>query len=116
RCYAMEFVDAVSLREVLKKGRLSVEDTRELGTFLLRVGQFLLGHDLAHGDIKPENILVVRSAEGTKFRMLDLGSAAELFSVTSRAGTPSYLAPERFRGSAISECTGVFSIGGTLYE
>jgi serine/threonine protein kinase len=41
---------------------------------------------------------------------------AELFSVTSRAGTPSYLAPERFRGSALSERTEIFAIGVTLYE
>jgi serine/threonine protein kinase len=50
------------------------------------------------------------------FRLLDLGSAAELFSVTSRAGTPSYLAPERFRGGALSERTEIFAIAVTLYE
>lgn len=116
RCYAMEFIDAPTLRSVLRAGRLGVEETRELGAFLLRVGQFLLQHDLAHGDIKPENILVLRLAAGIQFRLLDLGSAAELFSVTSRAGTPSYLAPERFRGAAISERTEIFAIGVTLYE
>ena len=115
-CYAMEFVDAPTLRAVLKQRRLAMEDARELGIFLLRVGEFLLRHDLAHGDIKPENILVLPGASGAKFRLLDLGSAAELFSVTSRAGTPSYLAPERFRGAALSERTEVFAIGVTLYE
>jgi serine/threonine protein kinase len=58
----------------------------------------------------------VRTAEGTRFRLVDLGSAVELFSITSRAGTPSYLAPERFRSAAISERTEVFAIGVTLYE
>lgn len=117
RCYAMEYVDAPTLRSVLKSGRLSVELACELAAFLLRAGQFLLRHDLAHGDVKPENILVLRDAPaGGKFRLLDLGSAAELFSVTSRAGTASYLAPERFRGGAISERTEIFAIGVTLYE
>jgi serine/threonine protein kinase len=116
RCYAMEFVDAPTLRTALQAGRLGVEEARELGTFLLRVGQFLLSHDLAHGDLKPDNILVLRSPAGVVFRLLDLGSAAELFSVTSRAGTASYLAPERFRGAALSERTEVFAIGVTLYE
>ena len=116
RCYAMEFVAAPTLRSVLRAGRLGVEEVRELGTFLLRVAQFLLQHDLAHGDLKPDNILVLRSAAGVSFRLLDLGSAAEVFSVTSRAGTPSYLAPERFRGAAISERTEIFAIGVTLYE
>lgn len=117
RCYAMEFIDAPTLRSTLKAGRLSVEKACELASFLLRTGQFLLRHDLAHGDIKPENILVLReAANGAAFRLLDLGSASELFSVTSRAGTASYLAPERFRGGALSERTEIFAIGVTLYE
>ncbi|MBL9189367.1 MAG: protein phosphatase 2C domain-containing protein [Opitutaceae bacterium] len=116
RCYAMEFINAPTLRSVLLSGRLGVEEARELARFLLRTGQFLLTHDLAHGDIKPENILVLREAGSVSFRLLDLGSAAELFSVTSRAGTPSYLAPERFRGGALSERTEIFAIAVTLYE
>ena len=115
-CYAMEFVNAPTLRAVLHQGRLTVEDTCELARFLLRVGQFLLRSDLAHGDIKPDNLLVLREPTGITFRLLDLGSAAELFSVTSRAGTPSYLAPERFRGGALSERTEIFAIAVTLYE
>ena len=116
RCYAMEFVNAPTLRTILLSERLGVEDARELARFLLRVGQFLLRHDLAHGDIKPDNILVLREPAGVTFRLLDLGSAAELFSVTSRAGTASYLAPERFRGGPLAERTEIFAIAVTLYE
>jgi serine/threonine protein phosphatase PrpC len=116
RCYAMEYVAAPTLRAVLQQGRLSVEDACGLGTFLLRVAQLLLQHDLAHGDLKPENILVIRGSGTLGFKLLDLGSATELFSVTSRAGTASYLAPERFRGAAISERTELYAIGVTLFE
>ncbi len=113
RYYAMEFVDAPTLRETLKRQTLRVEDAVELGRFLLRAGQSLLARDLVHGDIKPDNILVLGE---TRFQLIDFGSAAEVFSVTSRAGTPSYLAPERFHGGALSERTEIFSIGVTLYE
>ena len=120
RFYAMEYVQAPTLRDELRAGLLAVEDARELGRFLVRSAQTLLRHGLAHGDIKPENILVLRSAEGAgtsvTFKLLDFGSAAEVFSVTSRAGTPSYLAPERFRGAAIAERTELYAIGVTLYE
>jgi serine/threonine protein kinase len=116
RCYAMEFINAPTLRSVLQSGRMGVEDARELARFLLRVGQFLLRHDLVHGDIKPDNILVLRPPGGVAFRLLDLGSAAEIFSVTSRAGTASYLAPERFRGGPLSERSEIFAIAVTLYE
>ncbi len=114
--YVMDFIEAPTLREVLKKGSLPVEEAIILGRTLLRAGQFLLTRDLAHGDIKPDNLLVDRSAGTVKFLLLDLGSAAEVFSVTTRAGTPSYLAPERFRGGPLSERTEIYAIGVTLYE
>ncbi len=116
RYYAMDFVDAPTLRKCLQKGPLRVEEAVELGRFLLRACQFLLTRDLAHADLKPDNILVVNSSGRLRFLLLDFGSAAELFSVTSRAGTPSYLAPERFMGGALSERTEIFAIGVTLYE
>jgi serine/threonine protein phosphatase PrpC len=117
RFYAMDYVAAPTLAEVLSKGPLHVEDVLELGRFLLRACTFLLNRDHAHGDIKPENLLVLPPEDGRlAFRMLDFGSSAELFSVTSRAGTPSYMAPERFHGAPLSERTELFAIGVTLYQ
>jgi serine/threonine protein kinase len=51
-----------------------------------------------------------------EFKLIDFGSVTEVFSVTSRAGTPSYLAPERFHAAPISERTEVFALGVTLFE
>lgn len=116
RYYAMEFIDAPTLRETLKRQPLRVEDAVELGRFLLRAGQSLVARDLVHGDIKPDNILVLGDTGSSRFQLIDFGSTAEVFSVTSRAGTPTYLAPERFHGGALSERTELFSIGVTLYE
>lgn len=116
RYYTMEYIEAPTLRDVLKKTALAVEDVILLAQTLLRAAQFLLRHDLAHGDIKPDNILMVPGATKPKFLLLDLGSAAQIFSVTSRAGTPSYLAPERFQGGALSERTEIFAVGVVLYE
>lgn len=116
RYYVMDYVEAPTLREVLRNGPLPVEQAVELARTLVRAGQFLLSRDLAHGDLKPDNLLVVPSANGVRFQLLDLGSSAEVFSVVSRVGTPSYLAPERFRHAALSESTELFAIGVTLYE
>ncbi len=116
RYYVMEFVNAPSLASVLQERQLSVDSAVAMGKFLAAAGQELLRLDLAHGDIKPENILCIGDYSRLDFKLVDLGSAAPLFSVTSRAGTASYLAPERFRGAAVSERTEIFSIGVSLYQ
>jgi serine/threonine protein phosphatase PrpC len=116
RYYVMEFVEAPSLKTVLRARRLAVDETIALGKFLIDAETTLLGLGLIHGDIKPENILVVSEYDRLRFKLVDLGNAAEIFSVTSRAGTASYLAPERFRGAPVCERTESYSIGVTLYQ
>ncbi len=116
RFYVQEFVEAPSLKTLLTSRRLGVDEAVRLGNFLADAGARLLALDLVHGDLKPENILAVADYDRVRFKLIDLGSSAEVFSVTSRAGTPSYLAPERFHGAPISERTEIFAIGVTLYE
>ncbi len=116
RYYVMEYIDAPTLKEEIARKPLPVEDAVNLGKFLLHASQFLLRHDLVHGDIKPENILVLRRHGKRVYKLIDFGSIVEIFSLASRAGTPSYLAPERFTGESINEQTEIFAIGVTLYE
>ncbi len=113
--YGMDLIAAPTLKQFLAQERLPIDGAIALGLFLLEVCQYLLRFDLIHGDIKPENILVLKQPSGLAFKLVDFGSMNEIFSVTSRAGTPSYLAPERFQGAASSERTEIFSIGVTLY-
>ena len=115
-CYGMEYVEAPTLKDLLRAGPLSIDDALALAKFLLNAAQFLLRLDLVHGDIKPENILVLKADGKTGFKLIDFGSISEIFSVNSRAGTPSYLAPERFHSSPLAERTEVFAIGITLHE
>ncbi|HEY1048635.1 MAG TPA: protein phosphatase 2C domain-containing protein [Prosthecobacter sp.] len=116
RYYIMEFADAPSLHAVLRERKLSVDSAVALGKFLVDAAQTLLRLDLVHGDIKPENILCVGDYTRLTFKLVDLGSAAGIFSVSSRAGTASYLAPERFHGAPNSERTEIFAMGVTLYQ
>ncbi len=117
RYYLMELVEGINLKEYLKKRPLSVDNAVTLGKFLHRAEAHLLHLGLVHGDIKPENVIVIKKEgeAGVDYKMVDFGSIVEIFSVNSRAGTPSYLAPERFSGNVINESTEIFSIGVTLY-
>jgi serine/threonine protein phosphatase PrpC len=113
RYYVMDYVDAPTLRQAIAETPLPVDQVVNLGRFLARAAQFLQSRDQAHGDIKPDNIAFLPDSS---FRLLDLGNTAEIYTVTSRAGTPSYLAPERFHGSPLSERSEIYAIGVTLYE
>lgn len=116
RYYVMQVVDGIDLKSHLLKRNLSVDDTINLAKMLLKMSQFLLKFDLVHGDIKPENIMISERDGKHIFKVIDFGSMTELYSLNSTAGTPSYLAPERFIGASINETSEVFSIGVTLYE
>ena len=54
--------------------------------------------------------------EHKSFKIIDFGSITEVYSINNKAGTPSYLAPERFNEAFINEKTEIFSIGVVLYE
>ena len=116
RYYVMEYLDGVTLKEYIKKRPLHIDDAINLAKTLLKMAQYLLKFDLVHGDIKPENIIVLKRDEKLIFKIIDFGSITELYSINSRAGTPSYLAPERFMGESISESSEIFAIGVMLYE
>jgi len=116
RYYIMSYIDGTSLKAFIAKKPLTVDMGVELAQFLLKMSQFLTKLDLVHGDVKPENIIVTRRKDKFVFKMVDFGSITEAYSNVTRAGTPSYLAPERFNQAPITEQTEVYAIGVTLYE
>jgi len=116
RYYIMTAIEGINLKEHIKKRPLHVDDAVNLAKMLLKMGQYLLKFDLVHGDIKPENIMISERDGKHTFKVIDFGSMTELYSIESKAGTPSYLSPERFTGSSINENSEIFAMGVTLYE
>jgi len=117
RYYLMDLVEGINLTEYVKNRPITIDSAIALAKFLHKAEAHLLHLGLVHGDIKPENIIIYNKEDevGVDFKMVDFGSVVEIFAVNSRAGTPSYLAPERFSRNAINESTEIFSIGVTLY-
>ncbi len=116
RYYIMSFIEGQTLKAYSAKKPLSVDLSVALACFLLKMSNFLMKYDLVHGDIKPENIIVTERKGKLVFKMVDFGSITEAYSNVTRAGTPSYLAPERFKQAPINEQTEIYAIGVTLYE
>jgi len=116
RYYVMQLFKGEDLDSFLSHKHITIDDGVSLAGTLLKMSQYLLKFDLVHGDIKPPNIMIAKdNDENLEFKIIDFGSITEIFSSDSKAGTPSFLSPERFLNEAISESSEIFSIGVTLY-
>jgi serine/threonine-protein kinase len=113
----LEFVDGASLgTRVWGAGPLSV---REATKYFADVACGLKrAHEggVVHADIKPDNILV--TIDGLA-KLADFGLARSLHERPSmefqRVGTPRFMAPEVFAGSAPTPASDVYSLGASFY-
>lgn len=70
----------------------------------------------AHGDIKPDNILLSHSGQLNIADPLGNGAHCTVWFAKNRGGTPGYWAPEVRANQPISSAADVYSLGATLYE
>jgi hypothetical protein len=127
RALAMEWIPGGTLRDRLRAhpGGLPGPELDTLADGLLSVLGFLHGRGIAHGDLKPSNLLLRGPGDVV---LADFG-AAQLAqeraqertsghpdSVVGIAGTPLYLAPEQFQGAPASPETDLYAAGAILWE
>ncbi|MHA6138301.1 protein kinase domain-containing protein [Pseudomonas mohnii] len=97
-------------------GPLPLAQWQDLAERLLRAVGMLHRRQILHRDIKPENLLLGDDGE---LRLLDFGLAycpgLSLDEPSALPGTPSYIAPEAFRGDPPSTQQDLYSVGVTLY-
>ncbi len=116
----MELVDGESLRARLERGPLSVEQTLDVASQVLRGLAELHRVNVVHRDVKPSNILI--RSDG-RVKLADLGLARNFdddeFRVTKTdavVGTWEYLAPEQALGQPVDARTDLYAFGVVLYE
>lgn len=92
---------------IISMTRYTEKDARDLVVVLLKAISSMHEIGIAHRDIKPQNLLLVSSDNNADVKVGDFGFARRVHtpeSLTSRVGTPSYVAPEvrSFRGRFFS--------------
>jgi serine/threonine-protein kinase len=110
----MEFVDGVSLREILvRMGATTAEAALVVlqGSLLGLAAAHQRG--VVHRDYKPENVLVNGNGDS---KLTDFGIAARAGASPAPAGTLVYAPPEQFSGSPASPAGDVYAATATFYE
>jgi|AGTN01.2.fsa_nt_gi Serine/threonine protein kinase len=121
---AIEFIDGVSLREVLsEKGRLSVEETLRIAVQVCDALGYAHSKGVVHRDIQPGNIILTTSDTGRQtVKIIDFGIAkaeedsAHLTRHGQWIGSPLYISPEQCSNQEITIRSDMYSLGCVLYH
>lgn len=112
---SMEYVKGMTLQQILEeRGPLELREAQEIASQFLAGLQEIHRAGLAHGDVKPSNIMVTRTG---RVVVMDFGLARAVEDVPAKiSGTPAYMAPEQLAGGSVNARTDVFSAGVVLAE
>ncbi|HKO91541.1 MAG TPA: serine/threonine-protein kinase [Polyangiaceae bacterium] len=121
----MELLEGESLESRLRAGPLEAELAHRCARELLAGLAFVHERGLVHRDVKPGNIFLARTEQGSScVKLLDFGLAklvvtandAQLTRSGEVFGTPAYMAPEQVTGEASDARTDVYAAGLVLFE
>ena len=118
----LEYIDGVSLEEVMKKvKRLPEAFACAIALEVCRALAHAHEHGVVHRDVQPKNVLIGKdgSLKLANFSVAvdeRLPTAPELLEGGTGYGRPSYMSPEQILGERADGRSDLFSLGVLLYE
>jgi serine/threonine protein kinase/Cdc6-like AAA superfamily ATPase len=120
---AMEFLDGVTVEEVIRRrGKLPLDVVIAIAEPVARAVQYVHQQGFVRNDIKPNNIMITATG---RVCLLDFGISRPTKSEDQAAGldtrsfviigTPQFMAPEQFT-TGVDERSDVYSLGVVLYR
>lgn len=128
--FLMEFVDGVTLRQLLHGERLSAREALTIVPRICDALQYAHDRGIVHRDIKPENILLDRqgNVKIADFGLAKLvgpepdfssgsGGSSDFTQAGKLMGTPAYMAPEQIEHpSGVDHRADIYALGVVFYQ
>lgn len=110
-CIVEEWIEGVTLREMLQKENLGSAEKRRLMRDLTETVAYLHSRGIVHRDLKPANVMV--RDVGKEVVLIDYGLAdtADYVEIKGPAGTPGFISPEQEDSGGADTADDVFSLG-----
>lgn len=117
--FAMEFLEAQTLRELLAdNGPLPVSQATEIFRQMLEALEYCHSQGVIHRDIKPHNIMVdaVNHATLMDFGLVKMLERSGITQSRRIVGSPNYMPPEMIQGKDVGVQADIWSLGCVIYE
>lgn len=115
--FSMELIEGQEINKFLGS-RENIKYLLSITHDILSALSYLHSLNILHGDIKPENIMIVKDRRGGPMvKILDFGlSTAATISSGKISGTLRFMAPEVLKKAAYSPSSDLYALGVTLIE
>lgn len=116
-CIVMDYVDGITLKELMEKGKLTLPLATKIITELCGALQYLHSKQIIHRDLKPSNILITYNGNNVKLIDFSLSDCDDYNILKLPAGTRFYLAPEALQsGIQLDNRADIYSLGVIIGE
>jgi len=114
----MEYINGPELKDKIKKGNLSLEETINIIEQIANGLQTAHQKGIIHRDIKSSNIMLTQTGQ---VKIMDFGLAkikgsSQITRLGTTLGTAAYMSPEQARGEKVDQRTDLWAMGVIFYE